>query len=405
MEKEIKDLLENEVLGEDVKTALQEAFDNKVKAMEKSLQESYAVRYNSDKAHLVEAMDSLLDDKLRAELNEFAEDRSAMIKQRAKLSQATMEAKKLYSKKMTEHAKVLNSFIAKHLKEEIAEFAKDRKTLETQRRNMAQELRTIKESSQRELASRVNKLEGFVLKQLSEEISEFQADKTALVEQRVQLAKIGKQKLAEAQTKFINRATSAVDKTLNEVIKNEIVQWRDDIKVARENNFGRRVFEAVAAEYMTSYLSEGSQVKKLSRQLQQQKAQLEEARALIEKKNILVEQSAAQARNAADRLQRMQTISELLAPLARDKKSLMADMLKDVKTSNLKEAFTRYLPAVVNGAQPAQAKVSLSETTKQTNNVAVSGNRNNNKLAQAVIEENQDEMGLGKLLHLAGIKS
>ena len=34
MEKEIKDLLENEVLGEDVKTALQEALNNKVKAAE-----------------------------------------------------------------------------------------------------------------------------------------------------------------------------------------------------------------------------------------------------------------------------------------------------------------------------------------------------------------------------------
>ena len=32
MEKEIKDLLENEVLGQEVRQALQEAFDNKIKA-------------------------------------------------------------------------------------------------------------------------------------------------------------------------------------------------------------------------------------------------------------------------------------------------------------------------------------------------------------------------------------
>jgi hypothetical protein len=405
MEKEIKDLLENEVLGEDVKTALQEAFDNKVKAAEQKLQEDYAVRYSNDKAQLVEAMDKMLGDAIRSELSEFAEDRSAMIRQRAKLSKATLEAKKLYSTKMVEHAKMLNSFVAKQLKQEIAEFVEDRKTLEAQRREMAKELQTVKESSKRELVARVNKLEGFVLKQLSEEIAEFHADKKALVEQRVKLAQEGKKKLSEAQQKFISRATSAVDKTLNEVIKTELVQWRDDIKVARENNFGRRIFEAVAAEYMASYLSEGSEVKKLDRQLQEQKAVLDKAMAAINEQKTLVESTNAKLRAANDRLQRVETLKELLAPLARDKRSVMEDMLKDIKTSNLKEAFTRYLPSVVNGnVQTGQPRVSLAETAKPKS-VAVTGDRANNKLAQAVLDENKTPDDLGMILHLAGIKN
>ena len=157
MEKEIKDLLENEVLGEDVKQALQEAFDNKVKVMERKLQEDYAARYNNDKTTLVEAMNTMLEDTIRSELSEFAEDRAAMIRQRAKMSQATLEAKKQYAVKMTEHAKLLNSFIGKQLKQEIAEFVEDRKTLEAQRREMAKELQTVKEGSKRELAARDRK--------------------------------------------------------------------------------------------------------------------------------------------------------------------------------------------------------------------------------------------------------
>jgi len=404
MEKEIKDLLENEVLGEDVKTALQEAFNNKVKAAEQKLQEDYAVRYTNDKAKLVEAIDKMLDDTIRSELNEFAEDRAATIRQRAKLSQATLEAKNMYKSKMVEHAKMLNSFVAKQLKEEIAEFVEDRKTLTAQRREMAKELQTVKESSKRELVTRVNKLEGFVLKQLSEEIAEFHADKKALVEQRVKLAQEGKKKITEAQTKFINRAVVAVDKTLNEVIKSELVQWRDDIKVARQNNFGRRIFEAVAAEYMASYLSEGSEVKKLSRQLQEQKAALSDAQAKINEQKKLVEAANAKVRAAQDRILREETLKELLVPLSRDKKAVMEDMLRDVKTQSLKEAFTRYLPAVVNGAQGSQTKVNLAETARPKS-VAVTGDRSNNKLAQAVIEETQDDVGLGKLLHLAGIKN
>jgi len=402
MEKELKDLLENEVLGESVKTALQEAFDNKVKVMEQKLQEDYAARYASDKATLVEAMDTMLGDAIRAELTEFAEDRAALIKQRAKLSKATTEAKHVYAEKMVEHAKMLNSFVAKQLRQEIAEFVEDRKTLEAQRSEMAKELKSIKESSAREIESRVGKLESFVLKQLSEEIAEFQSDKKALVEQRVKLAQQGKKKIAEAQSKFINRATTAVDKTLNEVIRNELVQWRDDIKVARENNFGRRIFEAVAAEYMASYLSEGSEVKKLSRQLQEQKAALAEAKAKLDERNTLIESTEAKVRAANERLQRIQTLNELLAPLARDKKTVMEDLLKDIKTQNLREAFNRYLPAVVNGARAPQ-KATLSEASTATP-VARTGDRNNT-LAKAVIEETKTPDDLGVILQLAGIKN
>lgn len=405
MEKEIKDLLENEVLGNDVKTALQEAFNNKVKAAEQKLQEDYAVRYNNDKAQLVEAMDMMLSDAIRAELSEFAEDRSALIRQRAKTSKAIQEAKQHYKTKMNEHAKMLNSFVAKQLKSEIAEFVEDRKTLTAQRRELAEELRTIKESSQREMASRVNKLEGFVLKQLSEEIAEFHADKKALIEQRVKLAQEGKKKISEAQNKFINRAAKAVDKTLNEVIKTELVQWRDDIKVARQNNFGRRIFEAVAAEYMASYLSEGSEVKKLNRQLQEQKAELAMAQSKINEQTKLVESANARARSAQDRILREETLKDLLSPLSRDKKAVMEDMLREIKTANLKEAFNRYLPALVNGTPSSQGKVNLAENATPKN-VAVTGDRlNNNKLAQAVQAESRDEHSdLGMILHLAGIK-
>jgi DNA repair exonuclease SbcCD ATPase subunit len=404
MDKEIKDLLENEVLGEETKTALQEAFDNKVKAVEQKLQEDYAARYSHDKAVLVEAMDKMLSDAIRSELTEFAEDRSAMIQQRAKLSKATLEAKKEYATKMVEHAKMLNRFVADQLKAELLEFKEDRKNLLAQRRKMANELQTIRESSERDFKTRVNKLEGFVLKQLSEEIAEFHADKKALVEQRVKLAQEGKKKLAEAQSKFVNRASAAVDKTLNEVIKNELVQWRDDIKVARENNFGRRIFEAVAAEYMASYLSEGSEVKKLSRQLQEQKTALDEVKAKLDEKAKLVESAEAKVRSANEKLQRVQALNELLAPLGRDNKAIMEDLLKDIKTQNLREAFNRYLPTVVNGAKTPQPKATLSEATQQTTAVAKTGDRTN-QLTKAVIEETKTPDDLGVILHLAGIKN
>lgn len=402
MEKELKDLLENEVLGEEVKTALQEAFESRVKAAEQKLNEDYAARYAKDKSTLVEAMDNMITDAIKAELNEFSEDRKAVIAQKAKLSKATLESRKVYGKKLAEHTKLLNAFMAKHIREEIAEFHTDRKQLEAQRKQMAKEVKTIKESSKKALATRIEKLESFVLKNLSEEITEFQIDKKALVEQRAKLAALGKKQITETRTKFLKRATAVVDKTLNEVIKNEMVQWREDIKVARENNFGRRIFEAVASEYMASYLSEGSEVKKLQTQLTESNQQFAKAMALVEKNKKLVESAEAKARIAADRAARLETLNELLSPLNREKKAVMEEMLRDIKTTSLKEAFNRYLPAVMNGsAQGSVGKKTLAETA-QPKSVAVTGDRKST-LSEAVIEESNDQ-DIGQILHLAGLK-
>ena len=404
MENQLKELLENELLGADVKKALQEAFDSKIKETETKLQEAYASRYEHDKSVLVEAMDNMLTDAIKSELSEFSEDRTALISQKAKLSKATLSAKRVYEAKLAQHVKMLNTFMSKQLKEEIAEFTADRKRLVTQRKQMAKELQTIKESSKKQLASRVNKLEEFVIKNLSEEIAEFQQDKKALVEQRVKLASNSKKKLQETQTKFVSKATGLIDKTLNEVIRSELKQWRDDIKVARENNFGRRIFEAVAAEYMGSYLSEGSEIKKLQKTLATTERKLNEAKAETVKKAKLMEQAEVKVRQANDKATRLETLGELLAPLGREKKSVMEEMLRDIKTSNLREAFGRYLPAVINGnTQSVPGKTNLSENT-QSKSVGITGDRktklNESTASTSTAEENSD---LASILHLAGI--
>lgn len=405
MEKELKELLENEVLGPEVKTALQEAFNKKIQETEARLQEAYAARFESDKSVLVEAMDNMLNDAIRAELAEFAEDRTALIAQKAKLSKATLAAKKVYETKMQEHVNLLNQFLSKQLKEEIAEFQADRKKLIAQRKQMAAEVQSVKESTKKQYAAKLAKLEEFVIKNLSEEIAEFQIDKKALVEQRVKLAAEGKKKLHETQSKFIGEATKLIDSTLNEVIRNELVQWRDDIKVARENNFGRRIFEAVAAEYMASYLSEGSEVKKLTKEIAKTQQRLAEAQAEIKKQAMLTESAQAEVKAAQEKAARLETLSELLAPLSRDKKAVMEEMLRNVKTTNLREAFNRYLPAVINGnVQSAPSKTTLAETTQQKS-VAITGDRKN-KLTEAVIEESKanENSDIASILYLAGIK-
>ena len=116
-----------------------------------------------------------------------------------------------------------------------------------------------------------------------------------------------------------------------------------------------------------------------------------------------MEQAEIKVKLANEKATRLETLGELLAPLSREKKAVMEEMLRDIKTSNLREAFSRYLPAVINGnAQSTTGKSNLSETA-QTKSVGITGDRKN-KLNETIVEESTSDNGdLASILHLAGI--
>ena len=50
-------------------------------------------------------------------------------------------------------------------------------------------------------------------------------------------------------------------------VTGELSTLKEDIMLAKENMFGRKIFETFATEFMSSHLAEGTQVSKLSLEL------------------------------------------------------------------------------------------------------------------------------------------
>ncbi len=172
--------------------------------------------------------------------------------------------------------------------------------------------------------------------------------------------------------------------------------------------FGRRLYEAFQAEFMTSYLSEGSEIRKLQAQLNESKTALAQATEILNEKNGEIQASARRAKLAEERAARVQIKNELLSPLSKEKRNVMEELLDTVKTANLKEAFQKYLPTVLNeGTRTAnQGRRVLSETAAEPKKtVAVTGNRVNPLAESARAEEvpaKTDEVA--ELRRLAGIE-
>ena len=122
MAKAINELLESDLLDEQTKATISEAFDAKIaEAREEiagELREEFATRYDNDKSNLVEAMDNMLQETIKAEISEFVSDRNALVEERI-----------AYKKAVAEHSDLLSKFVTKTLVDEVNELRSDRDNL------------------------------------------------------------------------------------------------------------------------------------------------------------------------------------------------------------------------------------------------------------------------------------
>ena len=347
----IKDLLGSSLVNDDIKKQIDEQWESKLKEVHDSvsaeLREEFAQRYEHDKSVMVEALDKMITENLAGEINEFVADR----------------------KVMAERQDVLQKFVVEQLTKEIKDLHSDKKTV----------------------AENFEKLENFVIDQLAKEIQEFNADKKDVVETKVALVAEARAKMEEMKKRFAEKAAPMVKTAVEKTLNKEIGQLRDDITSAREVNFGRRIFEAFANEFQTSYLMEKSEIAKLKKQIAQKDTELTEAQDKIAETTTLVESKDAEIRIAQDKVNRGQIVSELLSPLAGDKKKLMSELLESVKTANLDKAFQKYLPAVMENKAVIKGKIINEEKAE------VTGNKSNHTFNQ------EDDNEIVDIRRLAGL--
>jgi len=105
------------------------------------------------------------------------------------------------------------------------------------------------------------------------------------------------------------------------------------------------------------------------------------AKNAVAEARLIAESKEAEVKALMESKQRQEVMSELLAPLAKDQKAIMTELLESVQTAKLHTSFEKYLPAVIAGEAPKkkQALVEAKEVTgnKETNSVSSSENDHN----------------------------
>ena len=361
----LKPLLESDIVNEETRQAIQEAWEQKVGEIKEQnkaeLREEFAQKYNHDKTVMVEALDKMVTESLDGELKQIVKEKKALANDRVK-----------FNTKMTEAAKRFDQFMVSKLAEEIKELRSDR-------------------SAQMKA---MGKFEDFMVQALAEAIEEFQTDKKQLAETKVKLITEAKSKMATIQKEFIKRSAKLVETAVSKNLSRELHQLKEDIQASRKNDFGRRLFEAFASEFSTSHLNTNVEIKKLEKKLAANEKLVNESRTKVSKAARLVESKDRELRMTLDRVQRQKVMSELLQPLNREKATAMRELLENVETKKLTQAFDKYLPALLNERKSSK---SSKQMVNENNRQEKTGDKTHKKPEADVFE-------LDSMRKLAGIK-
>ena len=360
----IKPLLDSDLINEDAKQEISEAWESKLnearEQVRAELREEFAQRYEHDKTVMVEALDKMVSESLAAEIEQVRAEKAQLAEDRVK-----------FQGKMSESATKFNNFMVTKLAEEIGELRKDRKAHN----------------------EGLEKLEGFIVHALAREIKEFAQDKQDVVETKVRLVREARSKLETLKAKFVAESSRKMSQAVSHHLKAELSQLKEDIQTARENNFGRRIFEAYAAEFGATHLNENAEVRKLHDVIAGKDAQLAEATQTLTKAKTLVESKEREIRIIKESNERQSTMDDLLRPLNEEKREVMRNLLESVQTARLKNAFEKYLPAVLEDRSVKAAKVITESVSEVTGD----------KSARLQEEDTQSESNVIDLKRLAGL--
>lgn len=402
-----------ETLPAELLTAIQEAFDAKVAASETrireeaetSIREEMAARYEHDKSNLIEAMDRMLTDVVKETEKKKAAEVAKLVETREKLAETLVASKNLYKSKLNEHVGVSKTFIMTELTKTIKGLVEQKNALAEKHSQLEAAFVKVKKTMAEQQNARFAKIDEFVMRQVTKELTEFDQDHRALNETRVKLVKESKQKLAATTTLFVAEAAKKVETAINANMKREMTQLHEDLERNRQNMFGRRIFEAMAAEYLTSYLAEGSEIRKLQQVVEAKDVELSSVKTKLDETKKVADAAGRKEKLAEDRATRTKILSELLEGLKGDKRSVMTSLLETTKTENLRTAFHKLVPSVLqeNTRKPVADRTKIVEVRAPARRIV---DFNGDRIVESTSNEAETQMDaeIGTILRLAGIQ-
>jgi len=233
----------------------------------------------------------------------------------------------------------------------------------------------------------ISKVDGFVAEALSNEIEELKGDIERFRDLEAEYA----EKLVEEKHKLAGTVAEELDSLVDKIdaffemrLSAEMEELKDDIAVVKENDFGRKMFEAFASTYAAHYVDEDA----VQSQLIVAESKLEDA-----------EKQLAKLEEERNKMVREAKMEAVLSPLTGKKREQMSMVLKNVDTARLEESYKFFIGRILKEDDAAPVAKPLNESTTPATNKLVTGDD-----APAAPAVKQVGSQLAEMRKLAGLK-
>jgi hypothetical protein len=232
----------------------------------------------------------------------------------------------------------------------------------------------------------VTKVDNFVSEALIKEMAELQADIERFRDLEAEFAEKlveEKHKLAEEVADELDQLVDKIDAFFEARLTAELSELKEDLDVVKQNEFGRKLFEAFASTFAQVHVDEDSATAQLAA-AEAKVADLEEALAdAEEQRNVVVREAK---------------LEKLLATLSGKKREQMEMVLKSIETDRLEESYKFFIGRILK--EDVAPAATLTEGTAAGKTTVVTGNT---PVESANVPAAPLNEGTARLQRLAGI--
>lgn len=197
----------------------------------------------------------------------------------------------------------------------------------------------------------IGKVDTFVAEALSNELAELKGDIERFRDLEAEYA----EKIVEEKHNLASEVASELDGLVDKIdqffemrLTAEMDELKEDLEVVKQNEFGRKIFEAFAQTYGQSYVDEDAIQSKLT---------------IAESKLADAERALAEREDKLSKMVREAKLEQILAPLTGKKREQMAMVLKSVETSRLEESYKYFIGRVLK--EEVEPSKTLTESVQK----------------------------------------
>lgn len=245
----------------------------------------------------------------------------------------------------------------------------------------------------------IEKIDVFFEQRINEELVELKSDIDRFRDLEAEYAeKLVEEKriLAEEVAKDLDGLVDKIDSFFEVRLTEELEELKEDLKTVRENDFGRRIFEAFVNEFGKNFVDEDSVQSKLN---------------IAEGKLRDASKRLSDIEAEKSKMLREKKMEEVLSPLSGNKREQMSFILQNVETNKLQEAYSLFIGRVLKESKEEKRVVPATVITEEVEEVEVTTVATGDKevlITEEQLQQKSVDDGrkreLEKTLRLAGIK-